>query len=89
MQTPCNTLPAPEFNFKLSGEAAKHNKAILSKYNFNLGQALKASKDSPLGPGKEFKPTDVLSRVFGMHPLWPKFKSILEQGSDWPLVEIS
>ena len=68
MQTPCNMPTAPEFNFELNDEAAKHNEAILSKYNFNLGQALKANKDSLLGPGQEFKPTDVLSRVFGMHP---------------------
>ncbi len=61
----------------------------MSKYNFNLGQALEANKDSPLGTGKEFKPTDTLSIVFGMHPLWPKFKSILKQGKDWPLEEIS
>ncbi len=78
MQTLCNTPTAPEFNFKLSSEAAKYKEAILSKYNFDLGQVLKANKDSPLGPGKEVKPTDVLSKVFGMHPLWPKFKSILE-----------
>jgi hypothetical protein len=82
MQTPCNTPTAPEFNFKLRGEAAKHNEAILSKYIFNLRQALEANKDSLLGPRKEFKLTDVLSKVFGMHPLWPKFKSILEQGSN-------
>jgi hypothetical protein len=69
---------APDFNFELSSEAAKHNKAILSKYNFDLGRALKANKDSPLGHRKEFKLTDILSKVFGMHPLWPKFKSILE-----------
>jgi hypothetical protein len=52
MQTPCNTPTAPQFNFELSGEAAKHNKAILSKYNFDLGRALKANKDSLLGLGK-------------------------------------
>jgi len=37
MQTPCNTPTAPEFNFELSNEAAKHNKAILSKYKSDLG----------------------------------------------------
>jgi hypothetical protein len=37
MQTPCNMPTTPEFNFKLSGEAAKHNKAILSKYKSDLG----------------------------------------------------
>jgi hypothetical protein len=58
--TPCNTPSAPEFRFKLSDEAAKHNLEVLRKYGYNLGQALEAQKDSPLGPGTEFKPPDAL-----------------------------
>jgi hypothetical protein len=50
----------PEFYFKLSSKAALHNLAILSKYEFNLNKALEANKDSLLGPGKEFKPTNKL-----------------------------
>jgi hypothetical protein len=56
--TPCNT--APEFRFKLSEEAAKHNLEVLRKYDYNIGPALKAQKDSPLGPGNELKPPYIL-----------------------------
>jgi hypothetical protein len=58
--TPCNTPSAPEFRFELSEEAAKHNLEVLRKYDYNIGPALKAQKDSPLGPGKEFKHPDIL-----------------------------
>ncbi len=58
--TPCNMPSAPEFRFKILEEAAKHNLQVLRNYEYDLGQALEAQKDSPLGPGKEFKPPDVL-----------------------------
>jgi hypothetical protein len=60
---------APEFSFKLLEEAAKHSLAVLREHNYDLGQALEAQTNSPLGRGKEFKPPDVLN-VFGLHPLW-------------------
>ncbi len=69
MGTPCSTPSAPEFKFKLSKEATKHILAILEKYDYNLGQAFDAQRDSPLGPGKEFKPPDILRLVFSLHPL--------------------
>jgi hypothetical protein len=89
MHALCDTPMPPKFSFELTGEAAEHNIAIMSKYNFHLRRALEANKVSPLGPGKEFKPLNVLREVFGLHPLWPKMKRILEHGSDWPLEEIS
>ncbi len=59
LDTPCNTPSAPEFRFELS-EEAKQNLEVLRKYDYDLGRTLGAQKDSPLGPGKEFKPPDVL-----------------------------
>ena len=46
-------------------------------------------QDSPLHPGKEFKPPDVLESVFGHHPLWQHTKDFLNDGSKWPLDKIS
>ena len=89
MGTPCCTPSAPEFKFKLLEEATKQNLAVLEKYDYNLGRALEAQQDSPLGPGKEFKPPDVLESVFGLHPLWQRMKDFLNDGSKWPLDEIS
>ena len=50
-----------EFKFEISEEAMqhKHNLATLEKYEFDLGKALNAQHDSPLGPGMEFRPPDV------------------------------
>jgi hypothetical protein len=69
MGTPCSTPSAPEFKFKISEEAMQHNLATLEKYEFDLGKALDAQHDSPLGPGMEFRPPDVLRSIFGLHPL--------------------
>ena len=60
MNTPCNTSSAPEFKFELPEEATKQNLAVLAKYDFGLRWALNAQQDSPLGPGKELKPLDIL-----------------------------
>jgi hypothetical protein len=70
-------------------EATKHNLAVLEKYDYDLGQALNAQQDSLLGPGKEFKPPDVLQLVFGLHPLWKHMEDFLTHDSKWPLVKIS
>ena len=70
MGTRCSTPSAPEFKFEISEEAMQHNLATLEKYEFDLGKALDAQHDSPLGPGMEFRPPDVLRSIFGLHPLW-------------------
>ncbi len=62
---------------------------MLRKYDLNLGKALKAQQDSPLGNRKEFNPPSVLQQVFGCHPLWNWMEAFLLEGSKWLLVEIS
>ena len=64
MGTPCSTPSAPEFKFEISTDAMQHNPATLEKYEFDLGKALDAQHDSPLGPGMEFRPPDVLRSIF-------------------------
>ncbi len=70
MSTPCITPSPPEFNFELAEDGAAHNLEVLRRYDFDLGKALKAQENSPLGNGKEFRLTKVLENVFGLHPLW-------------------
>ncbi len=89
MGTPCNMPSAPEFRFKLSEKATNHNLAVLEKYDYDLGRALNAQQDSPLGPGKEFKPPNILQLVFGLHPLRKRMEDFITHGSKWPLVKIS
>ncbi len=69
-------------------EAAKYNLTVLRKYQFDLSKALEANKDLPLGPGKEFKPPNVLHKIFSLHPLWSRMEAILTHGNIWPLVEL-
>jgi hypothetical protein len=89
MGTPCSTPSAPEFRFELSEEAMQHNLEVLDKYEFDLGKAPDAQHDSPLGPGVEFSPTDILHKIFGLYPLWIRMEAMLKNGSKWPLTGIS
>ncbi len=88
LSTPCDMPLAPDFSFELSNKAAMHNLTVLRKYQFNLGIALEANKDSPLGPGKEFKPPNVLHNFFGLHPFWSQMEAIFMHRIVWPLVEL-
>ena len=67
MSTPRSTPSAPEFKFEISEEAMQHNLAALDKYNFDLGKGLNAQRDSPLGPGMEFRPPEILRSIFDHH----------------------
>jgi hypothetical protein len=49
MNVPCKTPHLPEFIFELSEATAVHNWGILKQYNNDLGEALKANENSPLG----------------------------------------
>ena len=57
-----------EFKFFLDQESAQRNFCILQKYTFDLAKALEAQENSPLSYGSEFKPTNVLSLIFALHP---------------------
>ncbi len=89
LSRPCATPTPPEFSFKFTDDGAAYNLEVLRKYNLNLGKALKAQQDSPLGNGKEFKPPSVLQQVFGLHPLLSQMEAFLLEGSKRPLAEIS
>ena len=82
------TPSKPLFKFELNEAAANHNWKILQKYP-NLGSALEDQKNSPLGYGSEFCPSSFLEPIFKLHPLWPRFKSILDSGSRPPLEPLS
>ncbi len=89
LSMPCATPTPPEFSFDFTDNGAVHNLEVLRKYDLNLGKALKAQQDSPLGNGKEFKPPSVLQQVFGLHPLWNQMEAFLLEGSKWLLAKIS
>jgi hypothetical protein len=81
-ESPC---PAkPEFCFKMTLEAAEKNFMVLKRHNFELGKVIEVQSKSPVGYGSEFWKPWILSPLLGNHPLWPKMKSILKNGSQWP-----
>jgi hypothetical protein len=86
---PCNTPTAPKFIFKLLQTAASHDLDVLSKYQNDLSKALEANKSSPLGYGSEFRHPDKLQKIFELHPLWPRMKQILIEGTKWSLDKLS
>jgi hypothetical protein len=75
----------PEFDFRLTKEAAENNAKVLAKYDNNLERAICAQARSPVGYGSEFRPTDQLVKLFGLHPCWSKMQAILTRGSKWTL----
>ena len=49
---------------------------------------MEAQKNSPLEYGSEFRPTQSLESIFKWHPNWKRMRSILEDGSAWPLEDL-
>jgi hypothetical protein len=79
----------PDFEFSLTREAALKNFCILLRHQGDLGKAIQHQHTSPVGYGSEFRPVKILEPLLRLHPYWPKVKSLLTQGSIWPLHEIS
>jgi hypothetical protein len=50
----CKRPKNPEFKFKLTWEAGNHNAEVLKTYDFNLGTAIDANCDNPLGYRSKF-----------------------------------
>ena len=80
---------SPRFVFEFSRSAAERNGEILQEFGWSLERALASQALSPLGPGSEFRRPEVISRILGRHPLWPRIESLLVDGSNWALKGIS
>jgi hypothetical protein len=87
--SPSPTPSPPLFAFQLSREAALKNYCVLKRFGLCITQALEAQKDSPLGFGSEFKKANTLRPLLHRHPNWRRFEKLLNEGSDWPLEDIS
>ena len=88
-ESPSATPKPTEFRFELLTEAAAHNWSVLKNHDRSLSRALEAQGGSPLQPGSEFRDLSLLEPILGRHPLWPRFRSILDSGSDWALDPVS
>lgn len=79
--------PSP-FKFKLTKEAARFNHKLLKRYNSDLDEITRSNPFNALSYGSEFKDTEVLEDLFQFHPGWTKLKSILSNGTEFPLIDI-
>ena len=79
----------PEFKFDTSTQAASFNWNLLSANNFNLDEILNRRGRSTTSYGSEFKNTLDLDSLLRFHPRWPVLKKKLEEGSLFPLSNIS
>jgi len=90
LQLPIRQPSKPDFSFDLTMESAEKNFLILmKKYGGSLKAALDGKHKSHLGMGSEFRPIEALETIYGNHPIWRRMVPILQQGSTWPLEEIS
>ena len=78
----------PTFRFEATVEAAEANFRILQANGGSLEEALRNQPFNPTSFGSEFRDTATLAPLYGTHPGWPKLKSILENGSSFPMEEI-
>jgi hypothetical protein len=77
---------SPKFSITFDLESAEMNYIILmKKHQGSLKQAFDANKDSLLGMGSEFRKISTVEQIFKHHPIWPRMKSILTNGSHWLL----
>jgi hypothetical protein len=77
------------FIFTISPQAAAHNKLVLSTHDADMETLLNNHQHTILRHGSEFRPSELLRKLLMHHPRWPKFQSILDTGSKWPLLPIS
>ena len=80
-------LQHSKFKFRINVESASQNWTFLSLFP-NLGEALINDKDSFTKYGSEFRPIVTLQKIFGLHPLWHRLKSIMTFGIKFPLTQL-
>jgi hypothetical protein len=78
----------PPFIFEPTVAAATHNFQVLHRHNMDLDAAFSSGPFSPTSFGSEFRDTATLEPLYGSHPDWCKMKSILDNGTSFPMQEI-
>ena len=89
IDVPARVPSAPPFNFNLTEAAAMENFKVLSDNDMDLDKIIRSSAFSSISYGSEFKDSSLLELIFSKHPHWLKMKDILDNGSSFPLEEIS
>lgn len=88
LSIPIDTPTHPLLLFDLSHDAAVHNMTILRSHGNSIQNLIQSYPTSFLSPGSEFRPADLLERLFMHHHNWVLIQRSLTKGSVWPLREI-
>jgi hypothetical protein len=83
---PKHPIEKPPFQFKFDMKAASHNWSIISKHG-TLDKTIRAFPLSPIHYGSEFKDHRILHPLLHRHHYWPHLRTMLTNGSTFPLVE--
>jgi hypothetical protein len=85
--TPPRPFDTTAFNFEPTMEAAQSNLQTLEDHAYDLQAIImgEAAKNTPLRPGSEFRPVELLNEIFLNHPLWPRVRRTLSRGFTMPL----
>ena len=78
----------PLFRFDISEEAANHNWNILQRNDLNLDPLLNPQRKCITSYGSEFKSSKDLAPLLNLHPRWSALKTLLDNGSDFPLTDL-
>jgi hypothetical protein len=77
----------PIFKFQMTLEAAAKNLEILRENDYDLQRIITgpSAVNTPIRPGSEIRPVDVLEQICKHHPLWWRIRRMLTEGFTMPL----
>ncbi len=78
--------PSPSFEWTTA--AADHNARLLEQHDWCLASLLETQRNTPLYPGSEFRPAELIDPLVNTHPLWSNVKAWLRHGVSFPLKPI-
>lgn len=70
------------FKFENSNKAAQHNGRILESCNYVCEKVLHKQRGTNIFYGSKFRNISTLSKLFGYHDNWIRFKLFLSEGTD-------
>ena len=69
--------------------AAEVNAKWLKYYKWDLEEAIRRQKGTMVHPGSEFRDVEVVEELWRRHEYWPKMRSIMKNGIDYPLEQLT
>ena len=89
MNSPCLELHKSPFIFDRTKEAAEHNSSLILQYNGDVQTLMQSLELSFTHYGSEFRSIHLLETLLSTHSKWPKLKSIITNGTNYPMEPIS